>query len=280
MKRAQFQIARHSGDGVWTYSTGDLRQIEAALHAAAAVCRNFRYETVPVEQKAGGEPVTAVDRAVNELLSEMLPHGDEGWLSEESAEDLSRLSKHRVWVVDPLDGTKEFLAGLPEWCVSIALVEDGQAVAGGICNPTTDEIFVGSRATGVCCSPSGLAECSCFEREKPIVLASRSETERGEWDWLKDAPFEVRSIGSVAYKLALVSAGRADATWTLVPKSEWDIAAGVVLVEASGGTVRGLKGQPVAFNQAETRWKGLVAFSATVQGWRTQLFEEWLSHRL
>lgn len=167
-----------------------------------------------------------------------------------------------MWVVDPLDGTKEFLAGLPEWCVSIAMVEDSQAVAGGICNPMTGEMFTGSLENGIrCCLPgdeSGLRA----PRKKPLVLASRSEMGRGEWDWLKGFPFEVRPVGSVAYKLALVASGHADATWTLNPKSEWDIAAGVVLVLSSGGSVKDLDGNPLAFNLPEIRRDGLVAFAS------------------
>lgn len=279
MEQTRFHGAWDGGDGKSSRRAGDLQRIEAALQAAETVCKSFTAETVRVDRKAGGEPVTAVDRAVNELLLQMLPRGDEGWLSEESADDARRLDKRRVWIVDPLDGTKEFLAGLPEWCISIALAEDGQAVAGGICNPITGETFVGSRETGIRHWPSDTQDTLSVEREKPVVLASRSETRRGEWDWVKDAPFAVRSVGSVAYKLALVAAGRADATWTLVPKSEWDVAAGVALVQSSGGTVRGLNGRPIAFNQPETRWQGLVAFSALAQGRLAQLFEEWLSRR-
>jgi myo-inositol-1(or 4)-monophosphatase len=240
----------------------DLGRITDALQKAALICAEFTCETVRVEQKAGGEPVTTLDRAVNECLLGMLPQGDEGWFSEESADDLQRLGKRRVWVVDPLDGTKEFLAGLPEWCVSIALVEDGQAVAGGICNPTTGEMFTGSLENGIrCCSP-GDENGSLAPRKKPLVLASRSEMGRGEWDWLKGFPFEVRPVGSVAYKLALVAAGRADATWTLNPKSEWDIAAGVAIVLSNGGSVKDLDGKPLAFNQREARRNGLVAFAS------------------
>ncbi len=242
----------------------DLRRIVDALQKAASLCERLAGETVGVERKAGGEPVTTVDRAVNECLLETLLQDDEGWLSEESADDRHRVGKRRVWVVDPLDGTKEFLEGLPEWCVSIALIEDGQAVAGGICNPATSEMFTGSLENGICCWPRTDRSNSLRSRRKPLVLASRSEIGRGEWDWLKEAPFEVRPVGSIAYKLALVAAGRADATWTFVPKSEWDVAAGVALVLSSGGIVRGLDGKPMTFNQPETKRNGLVAFASSV----------------
>ena len=85
-----------------------------------------------MEFKAGGDLVTSVDYAVNQCLRELLVRDGDGWLSEETKDDHTRLEARRVWVVDPLDGTREFVAGIPEWCVSIGLVEDGCAVAGGI----------------------------------------------------------------------------------------------------------------------------------------------------
>ncbi len=105
--------------------------------------------TVKVWFKKGRNIVTAADKAVNQLRRETLPEQDDGWLSVETADDLSRLRRGRVWIVDLLDGTKEFLAGIPEWCVSIGLVEDGKTVAGGVLSPSTGEMIVGSIQTGV-----------------------------------------------------------------------------------------------------------------------------------
>lgn len=254
----------------------DLRRITDALQEAALICQESTCETVRLEQKSGGEPVTTLDRAVNEYLLKTLPQGDEGWLSEESADDPRRLGNRRVWVVDPLDGTKEFLAGLPEWCVSIALVENDEAVAGGICNPTTGETFIGSLENGIRYISAREEINSLAPRKKPLVFASRSEMGRGEWDWLKRPPFEVRPLGSIAYRLALVAAGRADATWTLNPKSEWDIAAGTALVLASGGSVKDLEGKPMAFNQAEIGRGGLVAFASGTDSRLEEDFQNWI----
>src|SRR5205085_7226002 len=90
-------------------------------------------------------------------------------------------------------------------------------------------------------------------------LASRSEATRGEWERFRGREFHVRPVGSVAYKLALVAAGLADATWTLVPKHEWDIAAGVALVQAAGGTVYSLECEPLSFNKKNPWLSGLIA---------------------
>jgi myo-inositol-1(or 4)-monophosphatase len=257
--------------------TDELCRIEAALRAAGTLLGGFKAGQIHTEYKEPGDPVTAADRAVNRLLLEMLPRGDEGWLSEETADSTCRLRQHRVWIVDPLDGTREFVAGVPEWCVSIAFIEDGHAVAGGISNPATGEIFLGSLETGFTMHCDHERQGKPGSKERPVVLASRSEVKRGEWAWLRDAPFEIRPMGSVAYKLALVAAGLADATWTLTPKHEWDVAAGVALVEASGGKVRTLEGGTPIFNRAVPWLSGLAAFSARTRAEFMDLFEEWLS---
>lgn len=253
-----------------------MERIQVALDAAAALLLRFHSEGVKTEFKKTGDPVTAADRAVNQLLSGMLPRSGDGWLSEESADDRTRLSKDRVWIVDPLDGTKEFIAGIPEWSVSIALVERGQAVAGGICNPLTGEMVLGSLETGIVVRPKANTIVSPSGDQMPTVLASRSEMRRGEWSCFEDAPFSIRPLGSVAYKLALVAAGIADATWTFVPKHEWDVAAGVALVLAAGGAVTGPEGQLLVFNRAKPKMDGLIAKSAKGQSVYGKLFDDWL----
>jgi len=192
-------------------------------------------------------------------LREALQREGEGWLSEESTDDLTRLQKQRVWVVDPLDGTLEFVAGIPEWCVSIALVENGKAVAGGILNPSTGEVFLGSVAGGLTYNGKRTHASALTSLQGAVVLASRSEVKRGEWEVFRNAPVTVRPTGSVAYKLARVAAGLADATWTLTPKSEWDVAAGVALVQAAGGFAECLDASGPTFNNPSPRLSGLIA---------------------
>lgn len=126
-----------------------LRRIEEALKAAAYAVTPFLAGTHRVEYKSGHDPVTEADRIANRTLRDVLLQKSEGWLSEESVDDLSRLQKDRLWVVDPIDGTREFISGIPEWCISVGLVENGRAVAGGICNPVTGEVFLGGLGEGV-----------------------------------------------------------------------------------------------------------------------------------
>lgn len=245
----------------------DMRRIETALKRAVELAARFTPVPGCVEFKESGDPVTAVDCAIDRLLRGCLPQEGEGWLSEESHDDRERLGRSRVWVVDPLDGTCEFIAGIPEWCISIGLVEHGQAVAGGISNPLKGEVFLGSVETGLVLNAMRPRRSVLGKHQEALVFASRSETSRGEWEQFRNAPFRTQAVGSIAYKLACVAAGWADATWTLVPKNEWDVAAGVALLRAAGGQVQSLDGRPLRFNRTITRLDGLVAFAPGAPDW-------------
>ncbi len=231
--------------------------LNEALNLAERALDPFTPGQIEAVRKSGGDPVTEADLAVNEALAAFLPAGEDGWLSEETADDPKRLDAHRVWVVDPVDGTKEFVMGIPEWCVSIGLVEGGEAVAGAISNPAAGHRIVGTLGDGVFLN--GVAAGGPTGDGRPVVLASRSEVDRGEWNRFEDGPFAIRPMGSVAYKLGRVAAGLDPVTWTLVPKHEWDIAAGVALVHAAGGTAFLPDGRPPRFNQPTPRVDGLVA---------------------
>ncbi|HZF08075.1 MAG TPA: 3'(2'),5'-bisphosphate nucleotidase CysQ [Thermoanaerobaculia bacterium] len=237
----------------------ELARIAAALAEARQVLAGFTPGEVEARMKSGDDPVTAADTLVDAVLKRLLPQGDEGWLSEETHDDRSRLGKRRVWVVDPLDGTREFVMGLPEWSVSVGLVEDGQAVAGGICNPARGETFLGARGHGVTLNgvPVQMSQRPALAGAE--VLASRSEVKRGQWEVFRDRPFQIVAMGSVAYKLARVAAGLSDATWTLVPKHEWDVAAGVALVLAGGGRIVAGSPDEERFNRPEPLLTRLIA---------------------
>jgi myo-inositol-1(or 4)-monophosphatase len=236
-----------------------LQRIQSALEAARVVFRRFTLGALEAQYKAGHDPVTEADRTLDAVLRKELLREGEGWLSEESVDDLTRLKQARVWLVDPLDGTREFVAGIPEFCASVAMVENGWPVAGGIYNPATNETFLGSIGSGVTYNGKPVNPSQRKSLSGALVLASRSEVNRGEWKRFENADFRIQPMGSVAYKLALVSAGLADITFTLVPKHEWDIAAGVALVESSGGFVSTLDHGPLRCNQRDPLIESLIA---------------------
>ena len=241
----------------------DLARILAALQEASAVLRRHARTRIDFDVKHGHGPVTAADREVDALLASLLPQPGDGWLSEESEDDAARLQCRRVWIVDPLDGTRSFIAGRPEYAISIALAVDGEPVLGGVANPATNVVIAGGIGHGVVVDgdpsqPFGAASGSLR------VLCSRSEWKRGEWDGWRDRPeLQTLPMGSVAYKLALVAAGAADATWTLQGKHEWDVAAGAALVRAAGGTVWLPTGGVPGFNRPRPVFRSFAAASGS-----------------
>src|SRR5437868_11652970 len=176
-------------------STENVERIHSALLAARRVLSRFTAGAIETEYKIGHDPVTEADRSVDAVLRKELLRAGEGWLSEETVDDFTRLEKSRVWVVDPLDGTREFVAGIPEFCVSIAMVEDGRPVAGGVCTPATNEVFLGSIESGLLYNGQPAQPTKQTTLDGAVILASRSEVKRGEWKTLEILGFKIRTMG-------------------------------------------------------------------------------------
>src|SRR5262245_9671867 len=154
----------------------DVLRIRRALDEAVETVRRVSAAPGVVRRKEErNDPVTAADLAVDAVLRRALPREGEGWLSEETADDRARLACRRVWIVDPLDGTREFIEGIPEWCISIGLVEEGRPVAGGIANPATGDVVLGSVETGVLLNDRPVRVTDRASLDGATVLASRSE---------------------------------------------------------------------------------------------------------
>lgn len=241
-------------------SREDIDHIQLALAKANDLVNSFSGRTIQVQHKHGEGPVTEIDLALDELLYRELVRDEEGWLSEETVDDGQRLTKRRIWVVDPIDGTRELMRGIAEWVVSVALVEGEQAIAAGILNPWAHQVFLGAVDADVTLNGETARVTDPATLDGIRVLASRSELRRRRWERrFGDAPIKVMAVGSIAYKMALVAVGRADAVVSLTPKNEWDIAAGALLIEAAGGVVTDLRGQPFRFNQPDTLVEGVIA---------------------
>ena len=195
------------------------------------------------------------NRVIREVLGEKFP--DDAWLSEEDADDSSRLSSSRVWIVDPLDGTREFIRGIPEFCVSIGLAVNGIPSLGVIYHPLRRELFNAVRGSGARLNGRSLHAGFGGTGIPPSILVSRSESPDRLTDLARE--FVLRPMGSIAYRLASVARGDADATVTFRRVKEWDVCAGVVIVEEAGGhTTTGNGGAPL-FNQHDPVLQQLVA---------------------
>jgi len=237
-----------------------LQQTVTIVLAAGQAIMEYYQDGFNARDKSPDNPVTDADLAADKLLREqllaLLPQA--GWLSEETADQPARLLKKLVWVVDPLDGTKEFMMGIPEFAVSVGLVEAGRPILGVIYNPPTAELFAGYQGGGVRYNGQPATASVHSDLTGASVPASRSEVNRGEFEPFADK-FNLRIVGSIAYKLAQVAAGQADATWSRGPKHEWDICAGAFLVAEAGGVATDLTGNPLLFNRPYPKVNGIVA---------------------
>ncbi len=216
----------------------ELDLAKKAARVAGEILRSYwKREGLKVGSKGHDNPVTAADLEADQAIKNLLrdPFPTYGWLSEETADNDDRLKCQRVWIVDPLDGTREFINGIPEFAVAIALIEDGVPVLGVTYNPVKRELYSSARGVGCYLNSQRVRVTRTRVLKRATVLASRSETARGEWQ-VFDKMLKVSPTGSVAYKLAMVAAGKGDATFTRSPKSEWDIASGAALVAEAGGT--------------------------------------------
>jgi len=215
-------------------------------------------------QKADRSPVTSADLAVNQILHSHLHSAfpTDGWLSEESPDGPDRLQRARVWVIDPIDGTKAFINGEPEFCISVALIEEGRPIVAAIFNPSVDELYTATRGSGLSLNAKLVNPPANRGDGRPVVAMSPWERDNGRFLSL-DGMVTRRPMRSIAWGLALTAGGYIDGLVTLEPENEWDVAAGALLIEESGGQIYDGSGRALTFNQATPRYHGTIAASAT-----------------
>jgi myo-inositol-1(or 4)-monophosphatase len=219
--------------------------MRASEKAARSLIRDFNeVEHLQVSRKGPGDFVSAADRRSEELIFEELSKArpDYAFLMEESGAKGNQNSEYR-WIIDPLDGTSNFLHGLPHWCISIALEHKGEIVAGLVHDPVKDEIFHAEKGKGsfmrrrrLRISGRDNAEVSMVAIGQPGHAKAKREKFNAEYNALQIAGYGLRRFGAAALDLSYVAAGRFDAYWERGIKS-WDIAAGYLIVKESGGFI-------------------------------------------
>lgn len=233
--------------------------VEAAREAGRVV-RTYFQDEYTITLKGENNPLTDADLASNRVIMERLTGSfpSFGWLSEETADDGSRLPHREVWIVDPLDGTLEFTKGIPEFVVSIGLVVDGLPALGVLYNPIKEELFSGIVGVGAWFNGEPARVSAKSELQGSRVVCSRTEMGKGWFEEYKDL-LVPEPVGSVAYKFGLVAAGRAEATFTPRPRHEWDVAGGAAVVMAAGGRFTDGSGAQYRFNQPKPLVTGIAA---------------------
>lgn len=206
--------------------------------------------------KADSSPVCEIDLAVDErlkaILGEIAP--DAGWLSEETADDPARLDRRRLWCVDPIDGTRDYVRGRKGWCVSIALIEDGAPVFGVLYAPARDEIWVAERGAGASLNgdPVHASTRTIFAGARvPAVDLPKVDRDLSK----------VEQPNSIALRMAMVAHDQADLVATLRWGYEWDIAAATLIAVEAGATVTDAFGNPIRYNTPRAQAFGVIASS-------------------
>jgi myo-inositol-1(or 4)-monophosphatase len=209
--------------------------------------------------KGTSSPVSEADIAVNELIANRLRSATPGygWLSEESVDDEGRLGKHMVWIVDPIDGTRAYLAGREDWCVSVALVADAQPLLAAVFAPASDEFFLAQRGRGSWLNGAALQATPGTALDFSRIAGPKSLVER-----LNCSGGEISlhpRIGSLALRLCRVAQGRLDAAFAGGQSRDWDLAAANLIVQEANGSMTALSGDAILYNRREVTHGILVA---------------------
>ncbi|HSE85799.1 MAG TPA: 3'(2'),5'-bisphosphate nucleotidase CysQ [Candidatus Binatia bacterium] len=230
----------------------------AAREAGLTISKLFKGK-FDVHEKSKNNPVTTADleanRQIREIIQRRFP--EDGWLSEEDSDDARRLASSRVWIIDPIDGTKEFIEGVPQFAVSIGFVVRGRPKVSVIYNPVEERLYRAVAGRGTDLNGERIHVTSRREIHGALLLVSRSEPLR-KFQVFVDL-CEIQSVGSIAYRLAKVAGGEGDGTLTFRSIHEWDVCAGALMVEEAGGKVVDGNGKTLLFNRRETKHHGIVA---------------------
>lgn len=239
----------------------DLDLLIDAAREAGKVAKGFVGHDLGVQHKAhDNSPVTKADLAVNALLAEKLraarPHY--GWLSEETPDDTARLSSRRVFIIDPIDGTRSFIEGERTWAHALAVVEHGEVLASVVYLPMMDRLYAASLGGGARLNDRPITAGTEIRPAKAEVLATRPSLDARHWPGgLPDLKRSYRP--SLAYRQSLVAEGRYDAMFTFRPTWEWDIAPGALILSEAGARITDGRGAPLRFNAPIPQADGLIA---------------------
>lgn len=237
----------------------DLDLLRDSALEAGRIARRYWREDPQVWDKGSDDPVSEADFAVDTYLrTELLrARPDYGWVSEETDDDPARLEAERVFIVDPIDGTRAFVAGEPTWAHSLAVAENGRITAACVFLPVRDKLYLAAAGEGATMNSTPLRASSAHTFDGATVLTPRVTMQ--DRFWKNGAPaFDRHFRPSLAYRLALVGEGRFDAMLTLRPAWEWDIAAGALIATEAGATVSDRHGKALTFNSMARQTAGVV----------------------
>jgi myo-inositol-1(or 4)-monophosphatase len=237
----------------------DVQLLKDTVREAGALALSLFRTELKYWTKGVSSPVSEADIAVNDLMDARLRAAtpDYGWLSEESADDEARLSRRLVWIVDPIDGTRGYLAGREDWCVSVALVDDGAPMLAAVFAPATDEFFFAARGQGATRNDRPISVTGGTALDFTRVAGPKPLVER-----LRPAAQDITlhpRIASLALRLCRVAQGNLDAAFAGGQSRDWDLAAANLIVQEANGRMTALSGEAILYNRREVAHGVLVA---------------------
>ena len=235
--------------------------IDAAREAGRIATRYSGTQAQRWDKPDGAGPVTEADLAVNAMLERDLQvaRPDYGWLSEESEDTTDRLSCDKVFIIDPIDGTRSFAEGSRTWAHSLAVAENGEVTAAVIYLPLRDLFYTAAKGQGATLNGARIQASSPGSLSAAEILAAKPNLDPKHWTAGEAPEFKRVYRPSLAYRMALVAQGRFDGMLTLRPSWEWDIAAGDLILREAGGLSTDRMGQALRFNNAHPHLNGVVA---------------------
>ncbi|MHA1545427.1 MAG: 3'(2'),5'-bisphosphate nucleotidase CysQ [Alphaproteobacteria bacterium] len=232
----------------------DFDLAHAVVREAGTLALAYFHGNPQIWTKGDDSPVSEADLAVDKLLRRRLgaARPDYGWISEEIEDNPARLDKAKVWVIDPIDGTRAFLGGTAEWVICLALVEAGTARIGLVYNPLTQELFSAVKGRGAHLNdqPIHVGNHRQIENAQIIAAAGRMRGKGWRADW---PPLQLSYVNSLAYRIALVAAGRCDATVVFSRFHEWDVAAADLILTEAGGKFTDIAAGEFTYNRPSLR---------------------------
>ncbi|MEM6825704.1 MAG: 3'(2'),5'-bisphosphate nucleotidase CysQ [Pseudomonadota bacterium] len=243
----------------------DLELLTAAAQAAGQIASDYAAGENRVWSKGADDPVSDADLAVNQYLHDFLraARPSYGWLSEESEDDPSRCAANRVFVVDPIDGTRAFVAGEATWAHSLAVVEHGRPVTAVVYLPMKDKLYSAQRGGGARKNGQRITATRTSEIADATLLASRPALDPKHWH---GSPPEVTRVfrPSIAYRICLVAEGRYDGMLTIRETWEWDSAGGALIAAEAGAVVSDGCGAALRFNNPHPTTQGILVAGAAL----------------
>ena len=246
--------------------SNDLTLLRDTILEAGDIARGFWREGAQVWDKGhGAGPVTEADLAVDDHVKSrlMAARPQFGWLSEETEDTPARLDQDQVFIVDPIDGTRSFVAGEKTWAISLAVVTSGKPTAAAIYLPVHDKLYLAATGKGATLNDRAISASATTAIDGATVLAARPNFDARNWHH-GTPPLARHFRSSLAYRLALVAEGAFDAMLTLRPTWEWDVAAGHLIAHEAGAIVSDQNGQPARFNNPTPKIDGMLAAAGGV----------------